>query len=83
MDKYDSERKQLKRAKRRELKDFHFLFDFCFKIYFEIINILNLIQIAVIGVVFARIFKVVNLILYHKIEVQSNAEFCQPIVPVP
>ena len=44
MDKYNSERKELKKTERKELKDFKFLFDSCFKIYFQIINILNLIQ---------------------------------------
>ena len=44
MDKYNTEIKELKKIGRKELKDFNFLFDSCFEIYFEIINILNMIQ---------------------------------------
>ena len=44
MDKVEKQRRELKKNERKQLEDFNFLFDSYFRIYFEITNIINLIE---------------------------------------
>ena len=44
MNKYNNKRKGLKKTEKKELKGFNFLFDSYFKVYFQILNAIGLIE---------------------------------------